>query len=84
MSAESAVLLAERIAYAYAETVDSEWGCCHSAEDLRRGGRAPEFDDDEFEPLGDHCPGRDLLDVWLPQIEALRTPPVRTDGGDHS
>lgn len=38
-------------------TIDGEWGCCHSGDDLRNGGRAPEYEGDEFEPLPSDCPG---------------------------
>ena len=42
-----------RVAFAYGETVDSEWGCCHRAEDLRRG-YVEDFDG-ERDPIPEGC-----------------------------
>lgn len=69
----TALILAEQIAYAYAATVDGEWGCCHSAEDLRAGGREPAWEGEDFDPLPDYCVGVATLKDWLPRIAALRT-----------
>lgn len=58
------------LAYEYAATVDGEWGCCHGEEDLRAGGRVPEYDGDEFEPLPADCLGAGVVAKWLPLLAA--------------
>ena len=62
--------IAEDIAYQHAATIDGEYGCCHDEDALRAGGRVPEFDGDEFEPIPDDCPGKQTLDRHLDRIAA--------------
>jgi hypothetical protein len=52
-------------------TIDGEWGCCHSGADFRNGGRAPEYEGDEFETLPSDCPGAKAALAGL----ALLAPP---------
>jgi hypothetical protein len=70
----TAVALEQRlteIEYQYAATIDGEWGCCHDAEELRRGGRAPQFDGDTFDPLPPTCAGSDQLHILRDPEETL-------------
>lgn len=60
--------IAEDIAYQHAATIDGERGCCHDEDAFRAGGRVPEFDGDEFDPIPDDCPGKQTLDRHLAQI----------------
>lgn len=60
--------IAEDIAYQHAATIDGEFGCCHDEDALRAGGRVPEFDGDEFDPIPDDCPGKQTLDRHLARI----------------
>jgi hypothetical protein len=52
---------AVELAYRRASDIDAEFGCCHSIEDFRAGGRLPEFDGDEFQPIPSDCTGARVL-----------------------
>lgn len=71
-TAENAALraVAERIAREHAASVDGEFGCCHDEDAFLAGGRVPEFEGDEFEPIPDYCLGKRLLDRHLAAIRA--------------
>jgi hypothetical protein len=67
--------VAEDIAYEHAASIDGEFGCCHAETALRAGGRAPEFDGDEFQPIPENCPGQSVLARHLAAISAAVSPP---------
>lgn len=72
--------VAERIAYEHAATVDGEFGCCHNEDELRAGGRAPSFDGDEFEPIPDDCPGKEIVERHLDALAAYEAAPTAGEG----
>lgn len=64
------------LAYKHAEIIDGEWGCCHSAEEIRTGSvRGPrhfnpqltQFEQDDL----NHCPA---VEDARPYLEALALP----------
>lgn len=53
-------------AFEVAATIDGEWGCCHDADDIRRGYREPTPGwGDEAEPLPESCQGPDVAAKFL-------------------
>lgn len=72
---DALAVVAERIAYEHAVTIDGEFGCCHDEDALRTGGRVPEYEGDEFQPIPEDCPGKRTLDRHLAAIRAVRVIP---------
>ena len=53
-------------AFEVAATIDGEWGCCHDADDIRRGYREPTPGwGDEPEPLPANCAGPEVAGKFL-------------------
>ena len=53
-------------AFEVAATIDGEWGCCHDADDIRRGYREPTPGwGDEPEPLPASCAGPEVAGKFL-------------------
>jgi hypothetical protein len=75
---DALVTVAESIAREHAASIDAGFGCCHDEDALRAGGRAPEYEGDEFEPIPDYCPGKRVLDRHLAAI-ARAIPPGGSD-----
>jgi len=64
------------MAFAFAASVDAEFGCCHQPEDFRAGFRVVDIDPDELSPLPDNCDGVAILDKWLPEWRQLHGTPA--------
>ena len=59
-------------AFEVAATIDGEWGCCHDAEDIRRGYREPTLGwGDEAEPLPEGCAGPEVAGKFLQALAAV-------------
>ena len=59
-------------AFEVAATIDGEWGCCHDAEDIRRGYREPTPGwGDEAEPLPEGCAGPEVAGKFLQALAAV-------------
>lgn len=54
-----------------AQQIDGEWGCCHSASDIRRGFRAPDFDGDTTDPLPETCYGPEAAARFLHPLASV-------------
>lgn len=59
-------------AFEVAATIDGEWGCCHDADDIRRGYREPTPGwGDEAEPLPEGCAGPEVAGKFLQALAAV-------------
>ena len=59
-------------AFEVAATIDGEWGCCHDADDIRRGYREPTPGwGDEAEPLPEGCAGPEGAGKFLQALAAV-------------
>ena len=59
-------------AFEVAATIDGEWGCCHDADDIRRGYREPTPGwGDEAEPLPESCAGPEVAGKFLQALAAV-------------
>jgi hypothetical protein len=71
---DALVEVAESIAREHAASIDAEFGCCHDEDALRAGGRAPQYEGDEFEPIPVYCPGKRVLARHLAAIASVTSP----------
>ena len=57
--------------YDIAAQIDGEWGCCHSADEIRAGRTIPEeWQDREPEPLPDSCYGPGVVRDYMAARDA--------------
>lgn len=59
------------VAASVGEVIDGEWGCCHSAADILRGHREPDYDGDAPERLPTSCDGPKELRRILGPLAAV-------------
>lgn len=69
--------LVGHLALEHAETIDGEWGCCHSKTEIRTGDVPPAFEGDDASILtAEQCPGRES---YLKDVARAALAPVAPD-----